>query len=444
MSAQIEITSLTGTLPADVYVSDVYGNNLTLLGVLSSLPQTFVLPVIFNFAPAVIVKIIDANGCEDFQIKECISEFPTPSMTPTVTPTISETGTPTPTPTISETGTPTPTPTETPGASPSSTPTPTPTISETGTPTPTPTISETGTPTPTPTISETGTPTPTPTISETGTPTPTPTISDTATSTPTPTPTETPGASPSSTPTPTPTISETATPTPTPTISETATPTPTPTISETATPTPTPTISETATPTPTPTITQTISETPTNTPTPTPTPSLGCENCLEYALSADTISNCGEFFSYTDCITQNSVTIGLNTNVTSWFIPPFGSNPLYICSCDPPDISAITGCGVEILSDPPPQPCSADPCNCYDVTISEVDNPSGNTIYLNVQRCSGVWETLTFTTTGVFKFCLRNSYGLYQLPGGVPTAVSINSTVVNTTNSCSSDDGCSG
>ena len=161
-------------------------------------------------------------------------------------------------------------------------------------------------------------------------------------------------------------------------------------------------------------------------------------------MSADTTSNCGESFSYTDCITQNSVTIGQNTNVTSWFIPPFGSNPLYICSCDPPDISEITGCGVEILSDPPPQPCSADPCNCYDVTISEVDNPSGNTIYLNVQKCSGVWETLTFTTTGVFKFCLRNSYGLYQLPGGVPTAVSINSTVVNTTNSCSSDDGCSG
>lgn len=71
MSAQIEITSLTGTLPADVYVSDVYGNNLSLVGVLSSIPQTFVLPVIFNFAPAVIVKIIDADGCEEFQVKEC-------------------------------------------------------------------------------------------------------------------------------------------------------------------------------------------------------------------------------------------------------------------------------------------------------------------------------------------------------------------------------------
>jgi len=72
MSAQIEITSLTGLLPAQVFVSDVYGNNLTLLGTLPPLPQTFVLPIIFNFAPAVIVKIIDSNNCEEFQIKECI------------------------------------------------------------------------------------------------------------------------------------------------------------------------------------------------------------------------------------------------------------------------------------------------------------------------------------------------------------------------------------
>ncbi len=278
MPSQIQITSFTGGLPAQVFVSDVYGNNNTFVGsIISAIPPTiyFTLPSLFDFAPAVKITIIDANGCEEFTIDECLTIFPSPTPTPTVTPTITTTPTvtptisitptqtPTPTPTISETGTPTPTPT----ISETGTPTPTPTISETGTPTPTPTISETGTPTPTPTPTETpgaspsSTPTPTPTISETGTPTPTPTISETGTPTPTPTISET------GTPTPTPTISETGTPTPTPTISETGTPTPTPTISETGTPTPTPTISETGTPTPTPT----ISETPTGTPTPTPT-----------------------------------------------------------------------------------------------------------------------------------------------------------------------------
>jgi len=162
MSAQIQITSLTGLLPADVFVSDVYGNNLSLLGSLTSIPQTFVLPIIFNFAPAVIVKIIDSNFCEEFQIKECISQFPTPtSVTPTPTPSITPTITLTPsitptitlTPTVSETPTNTPTNTETTTPSPTFglTSTPTPSITPTATPgstTPTPTPSFTPTPSP--------------------------------------------------------------------------------------------------------------------------------------------------------------------------------------------------------------------------------------------------------------------------------------------------------
>ena len=274
MSAQIEITSLTGLLPAQVFVSDVYGNNLTLLGTLTSIPQTFVLPIIFNFAPAVIVKIIDSNNCEEFQIKECISEFPTPTPTPSVTPTSSLTQTPTTTPTPTITETPTETPTNT----------PTPTITETSTETPTPTITETpsSTPTSTPAASpsETPTNTPTPTITETPTETPTPTITETPTNTPTP------GISPSETPTntPTPTITETPTETPTPTITETPTNTPTPTITETPTNTPTPTITETPTSTPIPSLTPTSTVTPSVTSTPTSTPSYDyydAQNCCE-------------------------------------------------------------------------------------------------------------------------------------------------------------------
>ena len=181
MASYIQITSVTGTSPYNVYVCDVFGTNCNLVGTIpGSVPPTvaFYVPTIFDYAPAVMVKVIDSNNCETFHIETCVSPTnPTPSTpTPTPTPTHTPT-TPTPTPTR----TPTPTPTRTP-----TTPTPTPTPTLTPTPTRTPT-----TPTPTPTPTLTPTPTRTPT-----TPTPTPTL----TPTPTPTPTLTP------TPTPTPTV----------------------------------------------------------------------------------------------------------------------------------------------------------------------------------------------------------------------------------------------
>jgi hypothetical protein len=171
MSSQIEIISITGFFPVDVYVSDVYGNNLTYLGPINSVPQTLSLPSIFNLAPAVMIKLIDSSGCEEFQIKECVSIPVTPTPTPTPTPTASIT------PSVSVTPTLTPTVTN----SPSSTLTPTPTITESPTQTPT----NTQTPTVTPTETPTNTPTPSITESATQTPTPTPTITSTATPTPT-------------------------------------------------------------------------------------------------------------------------------------------------------------------------------------------------------------------------------------------------------------------
>ena len=228
---QIRITNISGgTYPIDVYISDVYGNNKSLLTTITSGPvpptlfYTASIPPIFETAPEILLTLVDANGCELFELIPCSS--PTPTPTPTITPT----------------------PTVTPGLSPS----PTPTITSTPTTTPTLTPTTTSTPTPTPTLTPGLSPSPTPTI--TTTPTTTPTNTTTPTTTPTPTPTATPGLSPS----PTPTI--TTTPTITPTI--TTTPTTTPTI--------TPTI--TTTPTTTPTNTQTQTPTPTKTPTSTPSP----------------------------------------------------------------------------------------------------------------------------------------------------------------------------
>lgn len=75
MPSQIQITGFTGTTPANVYVSDAFGNNTSLVGVISSaIPPTvtYSLPSIFDLAPSVMVRIIDANSCEEFRILECI------------------------------------------------------------------------------------------------------------------------------------------------------------------------------------------------------------------------------------------------------------------------------------------------------------------------------------------------------------------------------------
>jgi hypothetical protein len=113
---QIELVNIDGAVyPVQVYVADAYGNNQTLIDVINSGPvppiQTYssVIPPIFLTAPEIMLKLIDANGCETFQILPCVVPSPTPTPTPTPTP-----QTPTPTPTITPTPTLTSTPTPTP------------------------------------------------------------------------------------------------------------------------------------------------------------------------------------------------------------------------------------------------------------------------------------------------------------------------------------------
>lgn len=74
--ARIELASVTtgATYSYDVYVSDVYGNNLTFLGTVNSdIPpvEYFYLPEIFQNAPSIIIKLVQSNGCEVFQVVEC-------------------------------------------------------------------------------------------------------------------------------------------------------------------------------------------------------------------------------------------------------------------------------------------------------------------------------------------------------------------------------------
>ena len=75
---QIRITEISGgTYPISVYISDVYGNNQTLLGTITSGPvppnveYNTVIPAIFATAPEIMLKLVDSNNCEIFKILQC-------------------------------------------------------------------------------------------------------------------------------------------------------------------------------------------------------------------------------------------------------------------------------------------------------------------------------------------------------------------------------------
>ena len=75
---QIRINEISGgTYPISVYISDIYGNNSSLLGVVSSGPVppvvyfNSVIPSIFLTADQIMLSLIDDNNCEIFKILDC-------------------------------------------------------------------------------------------------------------------------------------------------------------------------------------------------------------------------------------------------------------------------------------------------------------------------------------------------------------------------------------
>ena len=123
MSLIVNIESVTGNTPVDIYVCDSGGGSCLYIATVAVFPYQFEVDDTYattNF----IVKIIDTAGCVD-EVTILVTPTPTPSTTsaPTATPTTTPTNTVTPTQTITQTRTP----------AASVTPT------QTGTPTPTPT-----------------------------------------------------------------------------------------------------------------------------------------------------------------------------------------------------------------------------------------------------------------------------------------------------------------
>jgi hypothetical protein len=75
---QIRINEISGgTFPINVYISDVYGNNQSLIGVISSGPvppivrYNSLIPSIFNTAPEIVLTLTDSNECEIFKKLQC-------------------------------------------------------------------------------------------------------------------------------------------------------------------------------------------------------------------------------------------------------------------------------------------------------------------------------------------------------------------------------------
>jgi len=115
MSCQIQINSISGTSPFDIYMCDIGLAQCVYLQTETSptYPITITPPTTLVGATSFIIKIIDANGCQLFQPYTQPSPTPTPSITPTNTPTPTITPTPSITPTIGLSMTPTPTQTPT-------------------------------------------------------------------------------------------------------------------------------------------------------------------------------------------------------------------------------------------------------------------------------------------------------------------------------------------
>jgi hypothetical protein len=74
---QVVVTEISGgTSPINVFISDIYGNNETFLGVINgTVPPEVefntVIPAIFQTANEILLKMVDDNGCQVFKVLTC-------------------------------------------------------------------------------------------------------------------------------------------------------------------------------------------------------------------------------------------------------------------------------------------------------------------------------------------------------------------------------------
>lgn len=75
---KVEITSVTGGTPIDVYVADYYGNHKLYLGTITGNTINPVPPIVYYYpsgvfdnVPIISLLMIDTNGCENVQYILC-------------------------------------------------------------------------------------------------------------------------------------------------------------------------------------------------------------------------------------------------------------------------------------------------------------------------------------------------------------------------------------
>ena len=90
MPYQITLTVSTGAPPYNIYVCDVTNTYCYFATSFGGGTITFDSPSPLGYTTPVLVKIIDSQRCETFQLHKCVPTL-TPTLTPTVTPTITET-----------------------------------------------------------------------------------------------------------------------------------------------------------------------------------------------------------------------------------------------------------------------------------------------------------------------------------------------------------------
>lgn len=75
---QIRIQGITGgTFPITVYIADSFGNNRYQLAIIDPGPvpppvtYNTIIPDLFDGVPQIMLILVDANGCERFEILPC-------------------------------------------------------------------------------------------------------------------------------------------------------------------------------------------------------------------------------------------------------------------------------------------------------------------------------------------------------------------------------------
>jgi len=74
MPYQVSVSGTTGTPPYDLYVCDITNTYcyLSASGVTISPPYTFYVSPPLDVVESLIIKILDSNGCERFEVVSCL------------------------------------------------------------------------------------------------------------------------------------------------------------------------------------------------------------------------------------------------------------------------------------------------------------------------------------------------------------------------------------